>query len=126
MELYYAEHGQYPGRDPTGGAPDGNYFVRQLLEYSNESGKPNAVLTPSYVYGPYLRGPFPANPLNNLRTVAVKATPASPNPAVGSSGWVAVLSIGEFGLNAGDSQLAKLGVGTGDASVLSGGASLGG
>jgi len=126
MELYYAEHGRYPGYHPSTSAPDGDYFVRQLLDYSSESGDTKTTLATPYVYGPYVRGPFPANPFNNLRTVAVKAAPASPSPPVKSSGWVAVLSTGEFGLNAGDSQLDDMGVGAGDATVLAGGVSLGG
>ncbi|MEK7731059.1 MAG: hypothetical protein AAB363_04305, partial [Planctomycetota bacterium] len=63
-----------------------------------------------YVYGPYLRAPFPANLANNLATVHVKNTRSDPSPADGTVGWVAVLATGDFGVSATDAQLDKIGV----------------
>jgi hypothetical protein len=54
-----------------------------------------------------LRPPFPENPINKLNTVKVIATPAG-GFSVGASGWVAVLSNGDFRINATDEQLADL------------------
>lgn len=108
IELYFSEHGRYPGYDPSSGTPDDDDFVRQLVEFTDQVGKPNPTYAAPFVYGPYLRAPFPANPFNDLRTVTVKATPAAADPAFGASGWVAVLSSGDFGINAQKADLEKL------------------
>lgn len=110
IDVYYAEHGRYPGYDPANGAPDGTKFVDQLLLYSDEGGRTNATPSPPYIYGPYLRAPFPRNPTNNLQTVYVKATPAAADPAEGSVGWVAVLSHGYFAISASATVLETVGV----------------
>jgi prepilin-type N-terminal cleavage/methylation domain-containing protein len=110
IDTYYAEHGKYPGYDPVNGTPDGAMFVEQLTRYTNEAGRPNAAYGAPYVYGPYLRAPFPANPFNKLRSVHVKLNHTSPSPADGSVGWVAVLSDGSFGLSVEDIELEKIGI----------------
>lgn len=105
IDCYYAEHGKYPGYLPGTTTPDGAYFVNQLLMYTNSSGETKSTYGNPYLYGPYLRAPFPVNPTNNLDTVHVKATPADADPADGSVGWVAVLSHGYFGISATDADL---------------------
>jgi prepilin-type N-terminal cleavage/methylation domain-containing protein len=110
IDRYYAEHDSYPGYHPTTRAADGAYFVRQLLEYSDNKGNTQATPGFPYIYGPYLRAPFPRNPFNNLQTVHVKGTPADANPADGSVGWVAVLSHGYFGISAPTADLDSIGV----------------
>lgn len=115
MGHYHAEHGRYPGYNPTSGAPAGTWFVRQLLEYSDETGNTQATYGYPYIYGPYLREPFPVNPFNDLDTVKVKATPGEAH-AAGSMGWIAVLSNGDFGIDATAEQTAEIldgGVGEG-------------
>lgn len=110
IDCYYAEHGKYPGYVPGTTTPDGDDFVKQLTMYTDLAGESNATYGGSYIYGPYLRAPFPMNPTNHLATVAVKATPADADPAEGSVGWVAVLSHGYFGISATDSALDDIGV----------------
>ena len=110
IDCYYAEHDKYPGYDPNTGAPDNDQFVDQLLMYTNSEGETNATYVYPYIFGPYIRAPFPANPTNKLRTVHVKATPAAANPADGSVGWVAVLSHGFFGISATDADLERIGI----------------
>jgi type II secretory pathway pseudopilin PulG len=110
IDVYYAEHGRYPGYDHATGVPNDAAFVDQLLMYTDASGKTNATYSDPYIYGPYLRSPFPTNPTNSLNTVGVKAEPSSPDPAAGSVGWVAVLSHGYFGILASDADLDALGV----------------
>jgi prepilin-type N-terminal cleavage/methylation domain-containing protein len=110
IDVYYAEHGRYPGYDPATGLPNNDAFVDQLLLYTDSDGKTNATYAQPFIYGPYLRSPFPSNPINNLSTVTVKATPSSPDPAAGSCGWVAVLSHGYFGINATNAELDTAGV----------------
>ena len=110
IDCYYAEHSKYPGYDPTTEAANGAEFVKQLLMYSDAKGRTQATYGGGYVYGPYLRAPFPTNPTNSLKTVHVKANPGAANPADGSVGWVAVLSNGDFGISATDAALDNVGV----------------
>ncbi len=109
VDVFFAEHGEYPGFDPGSGLPDDEEFVDQLLMYTDYAGKTNAAPSATYKYGPYLRSPFPVNPTNDLATVRVKATPGDANPLDGTVGWVAVLSHGYFGVSASDASLEKIG-----------------
>jgi prepilin-type N-terminal cleavage/methylation domain-containing protein len=110
IDVYYAEHNRYPGYNPASGTPDGDFFVQQLILYTNFKGETSATRVGGYLYGPYLRSPFPKDPFHNLATVHVKATPADADPANGSTGWVAVLSHGFFGINASDTDLGTIGL----------------
>lgn len=110
IDIYYAEHNRFPGYAPGTTTPDGDEFVRQLTLYSDADGKTNANYTSDYVFGPYLRAPFPVNPANKLRTVHVKPLLNSPDPGDGSVGWVAVLSTGDFAVSASDAQLDLVGI----------------
>lgn len=110
IDCYYAEHDKYPGYLLGTNTPDGDSFVSQLVMYTQADGDANATYGYPYVFGPYLRAPFPKNPTNKLGTVHVKATPAAANPADGSVGWVAVLSTGYFGISATDIDLEKIGI----------------
>ena len=119
VDVYYAEHAMYPGYDPAAGkAPDGGKFVDQLLMYTDAQGNTNANYGNPFLYGPYLRPPFPTNPTNTLKTVHVKAAPQDADPAEGSVGWVAVLSHGYFGISASDSDLDDAGVDPGKRALL--------
>lgn len=109
IDLYFAEHGRYPGYNPATGLPNDQKFVEQLLMYSSEKGDIRAFPGAPYSYGPYLRSPFPQNPQNKLSTVKVKATPGDADPAAGSVGWVTVLSHGYFGIHATDTELENIG-----------------
>lgn len=110
IDRYYAEHGRYPGYDPGTGAPDRDYFKQQLMKISNENGDIRDSYGYPWIYGPYIRAPFPKNPTNGLDTVYVKATPGAADPSDGSYGWVAVLSHGYFGICASDTDLANRGL----------------
>jgi prepilin-type N-terminal cleavage/methylation domain-containing protein len=109
IEMYYAEHGRYPGYNPANGAPDGDRFHDQMLEYSDGGGWTQSAMAYPYIYGPYLRDRFPINPFNGLDTVRVVATRATTVP-LGASGWIAVLSTGEFRLNASSSDFESIGL----------------
>lgn len=110
IDMYYAEHGSYPGYDPSTKAPLGKWFTRQLTMYSDADGNTNATFSTTYEFGPYLRKPFPTNPTNDLETVWVKPAPGAPDPTDGSYGWVAVLSHGYFGILATDAALEEVGI----------------
>lgn len=110
IDCYYAEHGQFPGYNPGNGSPSGDEFIKQLTMYTDHKGNSRATYGGVFLYGPYLRAPFPRNPTNNLATVHVKATPGAANPGDGSVGWIAVLSTGDFGVSASDDDLTEIGV----------------
>jgi len=110
IDCYYAEHDRYPGYDPSSGSPDNGLFVEQLTMYTDANGKTQATPGHPFIYGPYLRAPFPANPTNKLRTVYVKKDETVADPADGTYGWVAVLSDGDFGISASDPDLVRIGV----------------
>ena len=110
IDVYYAEHGKYPGYTPGTNAPSDTAFSKQLTLYSDDTGATNSTFSPQYKYGPYLRAPFPANPTNGLNTVTVKADPSEADPADGSVGWIAVFSHGYFGISASDADLSVIGV----------------
>ena len=110
IDLYFAEHDSYPGYDPGTTTPNDDEFVNQLLMYSNALGETQATYGYPFIFGPYIRSPFPKNPFNGLAKVHVKATPADADPADGSVGWVAVLSHGFFGISATDSELDQIGI----------------
>ena len=112
IDTYYAEHGKYPGYDPGSGLPSNITFPKQLLMYSDADGNVNATPGSPYFFGPYLRSPFPKNPINELSTVHVKATPTTADPADSSVGWVAVLSHGYFGISATNGDLSNVGADT--------------
>ncbi len=109
IERYYAEHGRYPGYDPATGAPDDDAFVDQLTQYSDAGGNTHATLVFPFIYGPYVRAPFPANPLNELNTVDVRANPTDAL-VVGSTGWYAVLVTGHFAANCTQAEMAEVGI----------------
>ena len=110
IDVFYAEHGSFPGYNPGNGSPDGTWFTDQLLMYSDDKGNTNQARTAVYQFGPYIRAPFPRNPSNKLDTVHVKATGAAASPADGSVGWVAVLSNGDFGISATNVELDRIGI----------------
>ena len=116
VELYSAEHGRYPGYDPAAGSPDGTWFVNQLTQYSDAQGHVSNTLTYPFIYGPYIRAPFPTNPINDLNTVIVRAA-GRDFVAPDSSGWKVVLSTGHFAANTGNERLAEIGVIDGAAAI---------
>lgn len=122
IERYYAEHGRFPGYDPGTGTRDDDYFVDQILLFTDETGNTSETYGYPHVFGPYLRKPFPANPFNDLRTVYVKAAPTDADPEEDAAGWVAVLSTGDFGINAEEFDLAELETGSYTATEMYGGA----
>jgi type II secretory pathway pseudopilin PulG len=108
IDHYYAEHDRFPGHHPTSAEADEKFFVWQLTRYSNRLGEVSTTAGVGYPFGPYLRGPFPVNPLNDLDSVFVRATPAElPSD---DSGWIATLSDGTFNINATDEQLEFVGI----------------
>lgn len=109
VEHHYAEHGRYPGYDYKTGLADDDAFVDQLTKYSDAQGQPSETLVYPFIYGPYIRPPFPTNPLNGLDTVNVRTNPGDAL-IVNATGWTAVLSTGHFTANSSEDELKDIGV----------------
>jgi general secretion pathway protein G len=109
IDVYFAEHGRFPGHVPGSTVASGPDFVKQITLYSDRLGNTSKNFGAPFVYGPYLRAPFPKSPVNDLNTVHVKANRAEADPAAGV-GWVAVLETGDFGVVATDAELDEVGV----------------
>lgn len=106
IDQYYAEHLRFPGYNHANGSPANKAFVNQLTKYTNAAGAPSAGRTTTHIYGPYLRLPFPTNPINRLNTVHVRAKSTDSVPQ-GTTGWHACLEDGAFGLNAATAEVLK-------------------
>ncbi|MCB9851095.1 MAG: hypothetical protein H6817_10380 [Phycisphaerales bacterium] len=104
IDRYYAEHGKFPGYDPSNDNPDGDWFIKQLTKYTDAAGDVKDSPGGDYVYGPYLRSPFPSNPFNGLSTVKVKPTDGGA-VTLNATGWIAVLSDGTFTINTASAKL---------------------
>lgn len=65
IELYFYEHGEYPGKNAAGAAAAGTEaaFVAQLTKYTDGDGAVSDTKTGAYIYGPYLRKGVPACPV---------------------------------------------------------------
>ena len=109
VDHYYGEHGRYPGYNPSDGAPDGRWFVDQLTQFSGAGGNVSRTPSPAFLFGPYLRNPFPSNPLNGLSTVRVRQSRTG-TVALNASGWIATLDDGTFAINAATTKLGNLGI----------------
>ncbi|MBI1826232.1 MAG: type II secretion system protein [Planctomycetes bacterium] len=96
IDCYYAEHDRFPGQDPATGAPDDDQFVNQLTMYSDDQGHTKATRGYPYIFGPYLRAPFPMNPATKSRSVFVMKDASGALPSDDRYGWVAILSDGDF------------------------------
>ncbi len=115
IDRFYAEHGVYPGYDPSSGTADGDWFIKQLTQYSDRDGNVSNTPDSDHLYGPYLSRSFPVNPLNNFATVRVKAKSSAPVLPDASTGWISYRDIGSFDINADAEELNAVGV---DASRL--------
>ena len=110
VDVFYAEHGRYPGYAPAGGGARREFFPDQPIMYSDATGNTNPTYAYPFIYGSYIRSPFPTNPTNHLQNVHVKTSAADADPAAGSVGWIAVLSSGDFGISATDAALDDVGI----------------
>jgi general secretion pathway protein G len=71
--VYKAQHSDRPPGTLNGALTTGDFFIRQMMEYTDEAGNPNgAAATPVYKFGPYLRK-MPQNPLTLKSGVKILA-----------------------------------------------------
>ncbi len=109
IELYKLQHkNTYPGAvaatgngtaaacaspGAVGGVVGAQSFMDQLTAASDAAGNTCTVAGPGYTYGPYLRGPVPAEPINGkgalVTEITVTGTGVKPVPATGAAGgWL--------------------------------------
>lgn len=116
VDLYYQQHGEYPGAKTsitascpgagtvgTGAAPVATVgsavtVLEQLSMYTDKDGKACSTSDATYEYGPYIKKPtFPANPITQDPTLDVVAVGnlnmAGANPA---GGWKFDVLTGKF------------------------------
>ncbi len=90
--VYKAQHGDIPPGVLNGVLTTGDFFIRQMMEYTDEKGNPNGhTATAVYRYGPYL-SKMPANPLTDKSGVKILAAgdPMTPDETMdgGGIGWL--------------------------------------
>jgi type II secretory pathway pseudopilin PulG len=108
IEMYYQDHGHYPGQTSDGTHPAGSFeaFAQQLMGRSNARGTvaPNA--RDAYPFGPYLASGIPPSPVppraGQTRVFIVTSDGteqlAGPAPA---AGWVYECATGRIRVNSG-------------------------
>jgi general secretion pathway protein G len=89
--VYRSQHWDVPPGYPDGDtslAPTEADLVAQLTQYTDEYGTTNAVQTPIFKYGPYMRI-IPENPINGIDTFQVIDDGAGlPGAGDDSHGWI--------------------------------------
>ncbi len=98
VDLYYQQHGKYPGAATAAGAtcPLGGTagtgllntqqaFIEQLTRYTNAAGQACTTTDATFKYGPYLKkDAIPANPITDNNTIVISTV-----GALGMTGAVA-------------------------------------
>lgn len=81
IELYYQQHGHYPGQGAAGAAPvlagdaapgalqeePGALVAAQLTRFTDSAGMVSSTLSERFRFGPYLREGIPACPVGGVR-----------------------------------------------------------
>ena len=122
IELYRVQHANvYPGVNTSqnaiascaaaggtvgdGAANDQRTFRQQLTGFSNRDGATCTVPAAGFIYGPYIRGNIPNEPINNVPTLVLVA--GNPGvPAAGANGWRFSTLTGRFEMNSNDADRA--------------------
>jgi len=104
IELYYYEHGEYPGQkgDGTNGAGTEAAFIAQLTQYTTDEGLVSATKDATYRFGPYLRTgipPCPVAPRMGKTGVAMVTTPPVYQAGAADAGWVFNYQTGDIRVN---------------------------
>ena len=108
IELYFYEHGKYPGKTDSGetdaGAGTEGSFAAQLTMFTDADGDCNATKDATHIYGPYLRSGVPACPVNprvGKTGVHILTGATAPSYQAGSAdaGWVYNVDSGDLCVN---------------------------
>jgi type II secretory pathway pseudopilin PulG len=104
IEMYYHEHGAYPGRRGDGVHEPGTEqaVINQLTKYTDAGGRVSLSKSASYCYGPYLRRGIPPCPVQphagQVGVLLVGDRPAYHEVAT-AAGWVYNCQTGDIALN---------------------------
>jgi prepilin-type N-terminal cleavage/methylation domain-containing protein len=111
MELYYHEHGAYPGQKKTDGSGkdegDNNKaaiaFVEQLTKYTSAIGETSDTADGTHRYGPYLKFGMPLNPYNENSDIKCDTgeKDITKRTSDGKTGWKFYTKTGVFIANDG-------------------------
>jgi hypothetical protein len=106
IELYFQDHGTYPGQTGDGEAAAGTEaaFVSQLTRFSDRAGRVSSLHDERYAFGPYLRAGVPASPIGfaaGASGVHVCGGPEPPGHVADrpECGWVYNCETGQIGVN---------------------------
>lgn len=104
IELYYYEHGEYPGEKADGGSAAGSEaaFVNQLTKFSDADGATSTTKDATYRYGPYVRTgvpPCPVSPRMGKTGVAMVTTVPAYAASEADAGWVYNYQTGDICVN---------------------------
>ncbi|MGE3181487.1 MAG: prepilin-type N-terminal cleavage/methylation domain-containing protein [Phycisphaerae bacterium] len=106
IELYFYEHGEYPGKngDGTNAAGTALAAVSQLTMYSDGDGQVSATKTATAIYGPYLRTGIPACPVSPRLgqtglSMKTGTTAVAYDAAATTEGWVYNVDTGAICVN---------------------------
>ena len=101
IDLYYADHGAYPGQQgaetPAAGAGSPVALIRQLTQYSDAGGQTSPTPSEVFCYGPYLRDGIPRCPVAPATQAAgVHLIDGTTQPARcdAAAGWIYNYRIG--------------------------------
>lgn len=106
IELYFYEHGEYPGKlgDGTNAAGTEAACVAQMTKFTDSDGKVNDTRTSVYRFGPYLRKGIPPCPVaprigkTGIEMVSGTTVPAYTASAA-NAGWVFNYDTGDIVAN---------------------------
>jgi prepilin-type N-terminal cleavage/methylation domain-containing protein len=104
IELYYYDHGAYPGQQSDGVSPPGSAeaFCRQLTAFTDAEGRTSAEKTQVFRFGPYLRDGIPACPVPPRQGMSgIVTTTDAPafQESAADGGWVYNCQTGAVSLN---------------------------
>ena len=104
IEMYYFDHGAYPGQNSDGTDPAGSAaaFQSQLTKFTDEAGRVADRRDERHQFGPYLRAGIPPClvPPNRGQTgVAMVTTRPGYLPEATTAGWVYNCQTGDIVMN---------------------------
>lgn len=91
IELYYHQHGEYPGANGDGGSGAANSttaVINQLIKYTDADGVISETADATHKYGPYLKSQdLPVNPIDSSNTLTINTTGALSATGDDAGGW---------------------------------------
>lgn len=106
IELYFYEHGEYPGKNAAGAAVAGSEaaLIAQLIQFTDDAGDPSLTRDSTHRFGPYLRKgmpPCPVAPRIGKTGVSMISGTTAPvyDSGAADAGWVFNYDTGDIVVN---------------------------